>query len=378
MQQVTTKLTTVLAGLALASLPVLVGAQNSSTPQPPQPTNPTSTTTSQQNRSTKDQNSPQHHLDEAKRALNSISASSLQGDARTQVTELRRHFEQLESAWRTTAAGAAKSGATATGHATGHTSGTATGSTGGTTSGTTAGTTAGTTGTPEQAGATGATSRPTPRSGSTASGSDDWMTHYAAIDRILDQMRAATGTPPAASTSLDATTRTKLTEFRRHIDLFHQTAMPKKPMGEEDAASASSSSGITGSMTGATTGTSGMATHPEHATAQPSASQPPMSQVQTTSGSTSASGTVDNATIARLTAQIDDLLRGGAATSAMAGTMSSPPGTPATTGSAGTMSSPGSVGTSGTTTGSGTICVDRAKLEQLKRDIQALQGGARR
>lgn len=398
MRQVTSKLTTVVAGLALASLPALVGAQSTSTPQQTYP----KPTTSQQSRSTKDQGSPQHHLDEAKRVLNSISDSSLEGEARTQITELRRHFNQLESAWRSKAAGAARSGAA--GHVTGHT-GTATGSTGATTSGTAAGATAGTTGTPEQAGATGSTtSGQTPRSSTMAKGSDDWMTHYQAVDRVLDGLlggssasgRAggtasgttsgtgtatgttggtATGTTGASATvMLDAETRTKLTEFRRHLEMFHQTAMAQGRTGEEHASassttSTSSTTGTTGSMTGTATGTSGMATHPETTTAQTPPAQTPTPRPQTqTTTTTTTTGAVDSAAIARLTAQIDELLRASASTSATAGTTSTA-GTPTT----------GTAGTSGTTTASSaTVCVDRAKLEQLKRDIQALQSGSRR
>jgi hypothetical protein len=113
MSQGTSKLTTVMAGLALASLPVLLGAQGTPSPKPEQTTPPS--TTSQPGRAT-DQSSPQHHLDEAKKALNGISTSSLKGDAQTQVAELRRNFTQLESAWLSKSAASARSGAAGTGH----------------------------------------------------------------------------------------------------------------------------------------------------------------------------------------------------------------------------------------------------------------------
>jgi hypothetical protein len=62
----------------------------------------------------------------------------------------------------------------------------------------------------------------------------------------------------------------------------------------------------------------------------------------------SASGTADSATVARLSAMIDEMLRGR--------TTANPTGT---TGSAGATA--------------GTICVDRAKLEQLRTVIDGLR-----
>jgi hypothetical protein len=333
MSQMTTRLATALAGFALASMPVVAGAQSTGRPQPttPQTTQqPQTRSTSQQNRSSS--NSAQHHLDEAKRVLNGIDANALQGDARTQVSELKKHFAQLETAWQQKAASGARSSTASGGHVGGHTGTTA--STAGTTSGTPAATAAGTSGTPEQAGATGAT---TTKSAS----SDTWMTHYQAIDGILDRL-----VPEAAATSATTTAepaRAKLAEFRRHIDQFHSTAMGQSKMGEEDAASALPESGVTGSMTGAV-GTSGTVN-------QPSTTDQMTTPAPQTRGTPAGAET---AAIARLSAQVDDLLAGAAAT--------------------------GTAGTSGTTDAAagGSVCVERAKLEQLKRDIQALQNGARR
>jgi len=365
MSQVTRTLTTALAGVALASLPVLVGAQDPATPQQTSPPR-----TQSQQRSTTDESSPQHHLDQAKKALNSIQSSSLKGDARTQVAEVRTHFNQLESAWRKHVAAAARSGAASTGHAGGHV-GTTAGATSGTTSGTPSAATAGTTGTPEQAGATGATSRQTPRSGAASSAptgkSDDWMAHYQAIDGLLDRLlgraTASAGTTPSptgtaggvagasaaanvsANVSLDADTRAKLEDFSRHLEQFHAAAISQSRVGEEDAASASAHSGITGSMT---------QTKPSPTPTEPMPTPAPAGAAVTTPGG------IDSAAIARLLAQIDDLI-GSASTSS----------TSSTAGAVGT------TGAAGTTTTGGTICVDRAKLEQLKRDIQTLQSTPR-
>lgn len=358
MSQVSRTLTTALAGVALASLPVLVGAQNPTTPAQTSPA-----PTQSQQRSTTDENSPQHHLDQAKKALNSIQSSSLKGDARTQVAEVRTQFNQLESAWRKHVASAAQSGAASTGHAGGHVA-TTPGTTSGTTSGTPAAATAGTTGTPEQAGATGAASRQTPRSGAASSAPtgkrEEWVTHYQAIDGLLDRLLAkatasagttasptgtagggagaSAGANVSANVSLDADTRAKLEDFSRHLEQFHATAISQSRVGEEDAASAAAHSGITGSMTQTKPST-------------PAPAEPAVS----------ASAGIDNAAIARLSAQIDDLI-GSASTSS----------TSSTAGAIGT------TGAAGMTTTGGTVCVDRAKLEQLKRDIQSLQSSPRR
>lgn len=369
MSHVTSKLTTALAGVALASLPVLVGAQSGATPQQ---TSPPRTQTQQ--RSTTDESSPQHHLDQAKKALNSIQSSSLKGDVRTQIAEIRTHFNQLESAWRKHVASAARSGAASTGHAGGHVGTTAT--SGGTTSGTPSAATAGTTGTPEQAGATGATSRQMPGSGVASSApsskGDDWMTHYQAIDGLLDRLLSDTSARAGASTSatsptgttgtragvsagasastnvsLDADTRAKLEDFSRHLEQFHAIAMSQSRVGEEDAASAAAHSGITGSMTQA---------NPSAPTQTPSSTTPTEPTRTGPEAALSASARADSAAIARLSAQIDDLI-GSASTSS----------TSSTAGAVGT------TGAAGATTTTGTVCVDRAKLEQLKRDIQALQ-----
>jgi hypothetical protein len=412
MSKVSSKLTTALAGFALASLPIVIGAQG--TPNPQYPSSPRTTSeqkgSTQPKSATSDQNSPQHHLIEAKRVLNSIDVSSVKGDAKTEITELRSHFSQLEAAWAAKAGGSARSGAAPSGHAGGHVGTTASG-TAGTTSGTPAATTAGTTGTPEQAGATGATTRERPRSGAetarqpgaatetatgtTGSSRDDWMTHYQAIDSILDRLignasasagvsggvsaGATAGTtagttgnrsnPPASGAtsdrsgvgaeattstgaSLDASVRGKLVEFRRHIEQFHTAAMGQGRTGDENAASASMQSGVSSSMP-QTASSSTAQTPPSSTTTEPTPTTTPAA------ASVNASASADSAVISRLSAQIDELL-GNASTSSTSSTVT------------------GAVGTAGTAASAGgTVCVDRAKLEQLKRDIQALQSGPR-
>jgi hypothetical protein len=447
MSHIKNTLTIALAGLAVASLPVLVDAQSTPTPQTP------TSRASQPNRSGADKNSPQHHLDEARRVLTSITSNSVQGETRSKVNELKRHFTQLETTFRASSASSAQMGAsrsteppTSAGTATGSTtSGTGTEGTAGTSGTATSGTT-------EQAGRSARGQR-------SGSGSGDWMTHYTAIDSLLDELigsgasadasmsgttGSASGSGTASTTGstsgstagtsgspteqrgttarsgasasggaqIDASVRTKLVEFKRHLDQFHSAAMNQSGRGEEDMASADPSSGVTGSMTrpdpssstgssttatgttatgttgSATTGTTGSATGSTATTAHPTTTSPETPQATGTSGTastmsgtagtsgsattqstqTSAQASVDSAAIARLTASIDEMLRGSASTSTTAGTTS-------TTGSP---TASGTVGTSGTTSSStGTVCVDRAKLEELKTQIQALQNRPR-
>ncbi len=429
------KLTIALAGLAVASLPVFVDAQGTSTPQtrPEQPT-----TTSQQSRSGRaDQNSPQHHLDEAKRVLTSLNANNVQGEARSQINELKRHFMQLETTWRASSAGAARSGASRSTGGTGATTGSATGtgSTSGSTSGTTQGTAGSTTGTTEQSGTRGSQGRY--QRGASATGGD-WMTHYTAINTLLEQMIGTGGTTDAsmsgsagttagtssgtagsttgtsagttgsagertgstgsagagmsASARIEGDARTKLMEFKRHLDQFHTTAMAQRAPGGEDASAASRSisspattshetpeaTGTTGT-TSTMTGTAGTTGSTSSATAQNPQTTPQTqgtTSTQTTQP-TSASATVDSAAIARLTASIDEMLRGSATTSTTAGTTTTGTGTTATGTTATGTTTSGTVGTSGTTSSTGTVCVDRAKLEALKTQLQALQNRPR-
>ena len=79
MAKVTSKLTTALAGFALASLPIVIGAQGTTSPQHPSSPRTTSEQkgSTQQKSTAGDKSSPQHHLNEAKRVLNSIDVSSV-------------------------------------------------------------------------------------------------------------------------------------------------------------------------------------------------------------------------------------------------------------------------------------------------------------
>jgi hypothetical protein len=313
------KLTTAVAGVVLAGLPFLVNAQSTSAPQQPR----TGTHASQQKTTTP--SSAHSHLDQAKKVLDSIDASSMKGDARTQFAELKQHFAELERAWRSRSA----SGAPPSTHAGGHTA-----PTGGMTSGTPGAAAAGTSGTPEQVGATGPTTRQAPaRTGTMGKGAggDAVMTHYNAIVAVLDRMNP-TSASMASDASVDAASRRKLAEFRQHLDQFHSAAM-SHPSGGAGSAAAYPSAATEASGTVA----AGTASPTPGAAQSSGAAQPTA---------------VSDAAIARLTTQLDELLSGGR---------------PANS----------TVGTSGAVATPGTICVERAKLEQLRIDLQALRNQPR-
>ena len=201
MSQRTTRLTPMLA--VLASLTVFLYAQSTATrhPKPDTSTHPKPARAGQHR--TTDHNSPQHHLQEAQRALNGINVQALKGETGTQVAQIRQHFTELETAWHALQSAPPREPSAPPGHTAGHVEGT---------SGTTTGT----------------------------AGTSGWMSHYSAIDRILDRMlganapvsgRATTGTTGSgvAGVKLDASTRTKLMEFRRHLNDFHATATTATP-----------------------------------------------------------------------------------------------------------------------------------------------------
>jgi hypothetical protein len=271
-----------------------------------------------------DHNSPQHHLQEAKRLLNGITEKTLKGEAATQIADIRRHFNQLESAWSGRAPSAQRSSTEPSGHSTGHATGT---------TGTTA-----------------------------AAGAGDWMTHYSAIDQILDRMLgssssvsagAATGTSGRAGVSAEAkvaadaritgSTRMKLMEFRKHLDAFHSTAM-KSAHGSAhlDAPALQDPTASAAVVAETTTRPPGpmVSPHPPKTSTLGSGTTP---QVAGTTGifnettdPRGAARAVDRAAIERLTGAIDDMLRANASTN------------------------------------TSSVCVERASLEQLRREIQAM------
>lgn len=310
-----------LAGLAVAGLPILAEAQStpSQTGRPPADQDRSHATTDRAG-----QNSPRHHLDEAKRVLNGIDAKQ---EAAPRISEIRREFEQLERAW------SSRSTSASSGHSTGHATGT---------SGTTPPS-------PE------ATERPSsPRGtqpGTTAGTAADsaWQKHYEAIDaslsRLIGARDNARSTTPAAGTTdstatakLDAQTKDKLSEFRRHLDQFHATAMAgARNRGEEDRASHQAHSGITGAGT---------------ATGSPAQTESGRTYGTATANASQTDADRDRAIVVIL-ASFDEMMRPTAA-----GESPRPAGTSGSASEAGA---------------SGTVCVDRAKLEALKRDIDALR-----
>jgi hypothetical protein len=326
-----------LAGGALATLPILLEAQTPST----QHAKPKPADQHQPAQRPMDHDSPQHHLQEAKRVLNGINEKTLKGEPATQIADIRRHFNQLESAWRGQAPSSQHGAAEPSGHSTGHATGT--------------------TGTTASAGAGG------------------WMTHYSAIDQILDRVLgdnpsasagAATGTSGSASattsragvsagarvaadakvTGSTGSTRMKLLEFRKHLDAFHSTAM-KSPHGAAhldvpapDDATASPAVVAEAPPASPTTTTRPpgpmVSPHPPKTSASGSNTSPrPTGTTGVFNESTDVRSTarpVDSAAINRLTAAIDDMLRANASAN------------------------------------SNSVCVDRATLEQLRSEIQAL------
>jgi hypothetical protein len=263
-------LTALVGACALASLPVFVSGQ---TPANPHPRPPASG-----RHQTADHSSPQHHLQQAKRALDSINMTTLKGEANTQVAEIRRHLKDLESGWQLQQSTPAREAVVPPGHATGHVTGT---------------------------------------TGTTTTG--EWMTHYRAIGQILDRVLGSTG---KASTDMtfDAATRSKLADFRKHLNAFHATVMTTQPARGSATRGAADVPDATPSerTTPGAIGTSGAAAAPDATIAA------------------RRSAAVDDAVIARLRSEIGDMMRADPST------------------------------------GSNTVCVDRAKLEQLARDLDAL------
>ena len=203
MTRSTARWSTALAAAALLALPASAVAQTpgSQQPVPQEPTtqqpatqNPAATAPPQRD----EQGSPQEHIRKAEEALNEIPATSLTGNTKARVAELKRHLNAIERA------AAANDHASETGAA--HRSGRA----------------------------------------SEPRGKANWSTEVAAADRILTQLlgtqsmssageaigtTGTTGTTGTAGTSgtrsteaspamMDETTRAKLLEVRSHLSAF--------------------------------------------------------------------------------------------------------------------------------------------------------------
>lgn len=261
------------AAAGLMALPAVPMAQSTTGSAPSQSYGQSST----------ENKSPRYHLDQAKRILDELSgSSSAMGstsgsttgsttgsgttgsgttgsgttgsqsgsmtsggtDKASIVSELTRHFTQLEQAYERSRRETSTSGSTS--GTTGSTTGSSTTGSGTTGSGTTG---SGTTGSSTEYGSQSATG-------------DSWMTHYSRLNQVLDRINvpksSATGTSgsmsgtgtsgstsgtgsgttgsgttgstsgsmsQSGSSSLDASTMSKLREFRMHLDNFHTAAM---------------------------------------------------------------------------------------------------------------------------------------------------------
>jgi hypothetical protein len=251
MHRSTTRWTTALAAAALLALPVAGAAQTTgtppeqppaSTPQPqeptPQPQPPASTAPAQPATAGQvDATTAKKHLSEARDALSQITsmpeAAMLQGDSRTQVSQLIANFNELittQSEWRAAYAKVDANLTTLLGPDTSDPAAAAGAAPVGTSG------TAGTTGT---AGATG-----------------------------------TTGTTPTAeapgSASIDPAIRTKLAEFRSHLKLFEKAAG-----GGAESSEAMAPSAATGSTTNpANPATSVTPANPDPASATPTSPTP--------------------------------------------------------------------------------------------------------
>ena len=83
---------------ALISLPLIGAAQSYPPSSSGQSTTGQTTSSSQSSSrqySSSDKNSPQFHLDKAKKVLDSIKQSSLTGEAATKVSQIRTGFDKL-------------------------------------------------------------------------------------------------------------------------------------------------------------------------------------------------------------------------------------------------------------------------------------------
>src|SRR5512142_888849 len=89
-----------MATAGLLALPIIGAAQSYPSSQSGQTTTSGQSTTGQSTYSSTDQNSPIYHLDKAKKDLDDISTSSLTGDAATQISSLKTHFDELYNTYK--------------------------------------------------------------------------------------------------------------------------------------------------------------------------------------------------------------------------------------------------------------------------------------
>ena len=170
------------------------------------------------------------HIRQAQTALNDVQTASLQGKAKTKVTELKRHLDSLEKS----TAGAS-----------------------------------------------------TTASKTAARGKDNWSTEVSAIDKILTELlgpattsavsapAGATGTAgktTATSMALDETTTSKLMEVRTHVIAFAASMSGAAPaaLTTGEPSSAPAAAGATTAQPTATSAAQPQATPPAEAPAQPS------------------------------------------------------------------------------------------------------------
>lgn len=173
--------TTSIAAAALVALPMIATAQTYP------PAGQTTSGQSSQSQMSSDQNTPQFHLDEAKRVLDSISTSDLTGAALSQISQIKTQFNDLYNDYKSK--GGAMSG---------------------------------------QVGTSGAKT--------------DWKTQFNKIEGELDGLSipkssyapsvgvsGTTGTGGAmANVTLSSEVKDNLTQFRTHLEQFYSLTQPPR------------------------------------------------------------------------------------------------------------------------------------------------------
>jgi hypothetical protein len=206
MSQIAKVWTTSIAAAALVALPMIAAAQ---TYPPAGQSTSGQANPSSQSRST-NENSPQSHLDEATRSLDSISTSDLTGVAMSQVSQIRTQFNDLYNDYK-------------------NKSGSASSSTG-----------------------TSGTMMP-PSSSESGIVATDWKAQFNTIESELDRLNipkssyapstgsgvsGTTGSTSgmtgmeagstSANVSLPSQVRDSLTQFRMHLERFYSLTQPKR------------------------------------------------------------------------------------------------------------------------------------------------------